>query len=388
MPLLPLTAICGNNSVAKKHLVVDISSHGFGHLAQTAAVLNALPKQLDLRLTLRSMAPLHVLKERIQRPFELIRHQQDKGMVMKNALEVDSEATLCWYQDFHADYPVACLQAQQQLEALQPDLLFSNVPYLSLEAAARLNLPSIALCSLNWGDIFQAYCGHLPGAQAIHTQIHQAYERATLFLQATPSLPMKDLHNTYAIAPIALKGQAQKIHLQHTINANQTRRFILVALGGIGMNYPLKDWPTLKDTYWIFPDQALHRQRTDFVPQSCFKLSYVDLLASCDLVLTKTGYGTQTEAVIHQKPSVCVSRGDWPEEPYLFNWHKQHGEVSFITWSDILSGRFITRIESMLQRNWRKATVNANGAEQAAEIIQYYLKYPHAPALATRNMLP
>lgn len=40
------------------HLFVDISSHGFGHLAITAPALNALAELApDLRLTVRSGVP-------------------------------------------------------------------------------------------------------------------------------------------------------------------------------------------------------------------------------------------------------------------------------------------------------------------------------------------
>jgi len=40
------------------HLFVDISSHGFGHLAITAPVLNAVAEIApDLRLTVRSDLP-------------------------------------------------------------------------------------------------------------------------------------------------------------------------------------------------------------------------------------------------------------------------------------------------------------------------------------------
>ena len=55
------------------HLFVDISSHGFGHLAITAPVLNALGGLLPgLRLTIRSGVPPAKLRERIEVPFELI----------------------------------------------------------------------------------------------------------------------------------------------------------------------------------------------------------------------------------------------------------------------------------------------------------------------------
>lgn len=110
---------------------------------------------------------------------------------------------------------------------------------------------------------------------------------------------------------------------------------MLVALGGIGMKYPLAQWPRLDKVCWIFPDQALNLPRDDFFPQSRFGLDYVDLLSSCDLALTKTGYGTQTEAVVNQIPALCVRRDGWPEPPYLFDWLRQHGEVVFIRWEAV-----------------------------------------------------
>ena len=54
-----------------QHLVVDISAHGFGHVAQTTAVLNALDTT-NVRLTIRSMTPEAVLRARLRHPFTLI----------------------------------------------------------------------------------------------------------------------------------------------------------------------------------------------------------------------------------------------------------------------------------------------------------------------------
>ncbi|CAG0909677.1 unnamed protein product, partial [Cyprideis torosa] len=117
-----------------KHLLVDISAHGFGHLAQTAAVLNALDST-DIRITIRSLAPEHLLRERIKHPFQLIPYQQDNGVIMHDALRVDAAASMAWYQDFHANYAQRRQQAVRELDALKPDLLFADVPYLSLDAA-------------------------------------------------------------------------------------------------------------------------------------------------------------------------------------------------------------------------------------------------------------
>jgi hypothetical protein len=72
------------------HLFVDISSHGFGHLAQTAPVLNHLAARLpQLRLTLRSGLPLARLRQRIAAPFTHIAAASDFGYVMHDAVTPD-----------------------------------------------------------------------------------------------------------------------------------------------------------------------------------------------------------------------------------------------------------------------------------------------------------
>lgn len=351
-----------------KHLIVDISAHGFGHLAQTAVVLNALDIK-NIRLTIRSLAPAHVLRERIRHPFDLITYQQDNGVVMHDALRVDADATMRWYQDFHASYAQRRRQAAMELKLLKADLVFADVPYLSLDAAGLLGVPAIALCSLNWADIFDTYCGHFSGARQIHTEILNAYAQADLFLQATPSMPMQNLSNTLPIAPIALKGSKQAGALHQHVECKGRAIFILVSLGGIGIDFSLEQWPALNGVYWIFPDQALYLQRDDFFAQSCFDLEYIDLLSSCDLVVTKTGYGTQTEAVINRVPAFCVRRAGWPEQPYLFDWHKQNGDVVFIDWSSIQDGSFADELDSILKTTWSKQLVMPDGGRKAAEII-------------------
>lgn len=350
------------------HLVVDISAHGFGHLAQTAAVLNALEMQ-DLRITIRSQAPLSLLRERIQVGFELLPYQQDNGMLMLDALQVDVPKSLAWYQNFHATFAERVEQAAQELAALQADLLLVNVPYLSLAAAQSLNLPSLALCSLNWADVFQSYCGHLPGSAEIHAEILAAYQGVQCFLQPTPSMPMINLPRTRVLAPIVSLGNQQSERLTAATNSS-FRQFILVSLGGIGIHYPLETWPKLAGVAWIFDDKSLYRRREDFFPVSSFGLSYIDLLASCNLVLTKTGYGTQTEAVINQIPALCVQRPDWPEEPYLSAWHQQQGEVVFIDWQAIQTGQFVEPLTALLTTTWTKQRVLPTGAQEAASYIQ------------------
>lgn len=348
-----------------KHLVVDISAHGFGHVAQTSAVLNALDCT-DTRLTIRSSAAEKMLRERIHHPFTLIPYQQDAGMLMHDALRGDVAASMRWYENFHANYPARQAQAARELEQLQPDLLFANVPYLSLDAAGETGIPAVALCSLNWADVFHTYCGDLPGAGRIREQILHAYAQAAVFLQPTPSMDMHPALQTRAIAPITALGKRNPLLLREKAGMPDHTRFVLVALGGLGMDYPLANWPRLPGICWIFPEGALTLPRPDFVTASRFGLDYVDLLASCDAIITKTGYGTQTEAVVNQVPTLCIRRDAWPEEPNLPDWHQQHGELILTDWQTIQAGAFAQQIMALLEMPWGKPLVFPTGAQEAA----------------------
>ncbi len=136
------------------HLYVALSGHGFGHLAQVAPVLNEWRRRWpEARLTVQSVLPKRVLRERIIGPFTLVVGAADFGMVMVDALAVNVAASLAAYRAFHAEWEARLAWQEDVLRQAAPDVLLADVPYLTLAAAARLNIPALALCSLNWADV-------------------------------------------------------------------------------------------------------------------------------------------------------------------------------------------------------------------------------------------
>ena len=137
------------------HLFVDISAHGFGHLAQVAPVLNRLTRQLpDLRITLRSALSTARLQTRLVTPFRHLAESSDFGYVMYDAMRVDLDATARAYRTQHADWEARVDREARLLDELQPRLVFSDVAYLPLAGAKRAGIPALAMCSLNWAGLF------------------------------------------------------------------------------------------------------------------------------------------------------------------------------------------------------------------------------------------
>ncbi|MFN0161083.1 MAG: hypothetical protein ACKVQQ_07630, partial [Burkholderiales bacterium] len=218
---------------AQPHLIADISGHGYGHVAMTAPVLNRIGElRPDVRITVRCSAPERLLREHIGVDFEWVASDLDFGMVMRNALEIDVEASFSRYRALHVGWHAEVEAAASQLTELAPTLLLANVPYLSLAAADRARVPAVAMCCLNWVEIFAHYCGDRPGSGAIIDQMLSAYGAASVFLAPEPAMPMPGLENLRSIGPIGRLGKDLGPAVRHQLGLDPATDLVLLSLGG------------------------------------------------------------------------------------------------------------------------------------------------------------
>ena len=351
------------------HLFVDISSHGFGHLAITAPVLNALAKIApNLRLTVRTRLPRQLLVQRIHVPFELIEASSDFGYVMIDATHIDLPASAAAYRQAHADWPVRVSAEARFLTSRKPDLVLTNVSYLPLAGAALAGVPSLSLCSLNWADLFAHFFGHEPWAASIHAEMLAAYRAAQSFLRVTPGMPMPQLGNVVKIGPIASIGQ--KHELGAGLGAGPRLGgdlAILIALGGIAHRLPLEQWPRLPGVRWLVATDW-HCQHPDAIAFESFGLNFTDLLCSVDAVITKPGYGTFTEAACNGTPVLYQRRTDWPEQDCLIEWLGRHGRAREVAAEALQTGNLAASL-GLLRQQGPISRPQANGAAEAAAHI-------------------
>ena len=142
------------------HLLVAISSHGFGHLSQVAPVVNRLCELIPpLNITVRAALPEAQLRSRIHHLNTLQLATDDFGMVMNHAFSVDTQASLSRYESLHQDWEDKVNALAQQFIDAHVDVVLADVPYFPLAAAKVAGIPAVALCSLNWADILSHYVG-------------------------------------------------------------------------------------------------------------------------------------------------------------------------------------------------------------------------------------
>ncbi|HZC03852.1 MAG TPA: hypothetical protein VE844_21675, partial [Gammaproteobacteria bacterium] len=235
-------------------LYVAISYHGFGHIAQTAPIVNELSRRIPrLKVIVQCSAPARVLRNHFTCAFEHLLEAPDIGMAMANSFDVLVDVSYKAYLSLHREWQARIKRKALRLHTLKPALVLANVPYLTLAAAALAGIPAAAVCSLNWAEIFYSYCRGKPYAELIYRQIREAYSQASVFLTPKPSMPMSGLGNTCSIGPIARQGRDRRSEINERLMLDPNDKLVLIFLGGITTPLAIADWPRLPGINLLMP---------------------------------------------------------------------------------------------------------------------------------------
>lgn len=351
------------------HLVIDITFHGYGHISQIAPVVDTLArKSPGLHLTVRSPAPEAVLRSRIHSPFDHVRLASDVGIPMINALEVDRPLTESSYRDFHRNLGERISDYSRWLVSIGADSVLSNVAYVPLAAARRRGLPSAALSSLNWADMFRGVVSPQPDLVAIYEEIVQSYRAADLFLLTEPGMAPQFPIPLERVPPVSGSEPARREELRALEGALPGEKLVLVSLGGIPTPLDLRRWPKRDGWIWLVPEADLPQGRGDMRATERPGWSFVSILRSCDAVVTKPGYGLYAEAACAGVPVLSSDRPEWPEARHLIDWMRSNAGIRIIPRERLLAGDFGDELHHLLAGSPRPA-VAALGAARAADLL-------------------
>ena len=413
----------------RPHLLLALSSHGYGHLSQAAPVVNALRTLIPtLRITVRGNFPEDQIKRRIVAPDTIVQVADDFGMIMYHALSVDIGASLTAYETFHESWQEKVDQLAKSLIAQKVDLVLADIPYLPLAAAQQAGIPSVALCSLNWADVLEYVLQEVPKriphhnhttpishASSIIEHIRAIYQASTHFILPTPSMSMPLLTNTIAVGPVCSPGLDRKMALRaRTVTPHDTW-LVLVGMGGMPFELTLDRWPSHilgKPVHYIVADhiaQALHARslssdtvgntlrhavsgsptstststptsiptsaspphHPNVIAESATGLNYSDLVASVDLIITKPGYGMFVEAAAAGVPVLYVERPHWPEAQALTDWLSSVAHCAQIRTADLADGTFTEAFTTLLEQGHYTPSPPTGNLEAARLLAQY-----------------
>jgi hypothetical protein len=350
------------------HLWVALSPHGYGHAAMTAPVVAELRRRRPgLALTIQTALPRDFLATRYGSDFTHVTDIPDFGLRMTSATGVDLDATAAEYGRLHADWPAVVERETERLVAAAPDLVLANVPYVTIAAAARAGIPVAGYSSLEWSGIYAHYLGDRPESATIAAQMLEAYNAGDVFLQVTPAMPMPRLAKLKRIGPVARRGDDRRSELRRRFG---TGRVGLVAFGGIDHALDWSRWPRLDGWTWL---TTLERpDRGDVLGWEAAGMGFADLIASVEVVVTKPGYGTFTEAALAETPVLYIPRPDWPESPHLDRWLEGHTRALAVPLDALFGDRLETQLRTLFSLPGRPLA-SPSGIDEAVETLESML---------------
>jgi hypothetical protein len=343
-------------------------------------VLRALwVRQPDLSVTVRTSVPRWIFDANRHGPFTHSACRLDIGAVQADSLSLDPEATLRAYAAIDARKETLIASETVAVAAQRPACILADIPALAFDIAGRLGVPGIAMTNFSWDWIYADYVRDFPRYAGLVENLRASYGRATLLLRLPLYGDLSAFPRLRDVPLVARTARLDRPTVCRRLGLPQQDRLVLLTFGGIGIT--LRTPPMVPAGITFVVTQGEQGGATP--PPPCRLVSnaqlgaadvrHEDLVAACDAVMTKPGYGIVAECIANGTPIIYTSRGRFAEYACLVEGIEAHLPHAFISNEDLFAGRWMPALESILAQARLQPSVDTNGAAVAAEVLLEYL---------------
>lgn len=355
----------------KPVLAYYITAHGYGHGVRSCDVLRAFHRaQPGVELVLVTDLPETFLRNRLPGiPFTLRPAVFDVGMVQLDSVRVDVEATLARALALVAQHKTLLQQEMDFLRSAAITLVACDIPAIPLAAAAQVGIPSVALGNFSWSWIYSAFVERDPRWQDVIELFEQGYRQTDLLLRFPFAEEMSVFPHRCDVPVVAEPGTDRRTELARLTGASPDRRWVLLSFSSLAWDESALDAVAALNDYAFFAVRPLAWDRENIFPVDRETISFPDVLASVDAVITKPGFGVLSECVVNRKPMIYVDRSDFLEYPVLEAAVKKYLVHQHIPADALYSGQ----LSDYLTRLWSQPAPLADCPQHGAPIVAQHL---------------
>ncbi len=303
-------------------LSVYVTSHGFGHLNRTVAVLNRLPADIPVVIRCKHDLFDH-WRERLRRPARFEPHVSDVGALGPpgDSAAVDGAATLDLAARVHAEAMARVEDEAEQLRAEGTAAVLCDAPAAPLVAARKAGVPGFLLANFTWADIYEPHARALgDGSTRFVAELRRDYRQATLLFRAEPALRMAGVAPSLEVGMVVTPGRDRRVELRRDLGLPAGDKVVYVYVGRYGQAG--LGWGRLAKLDGIqfvgfHPPPASAGPLPNFHVASSDTWTGADLAASADAMVAKAGYGTACEAMVAGTPLIYPPRVGFAEHRAL-----------------------------------------------------------------------
>ncbi len=340
-------------------VVFYVSGHGYGHAVRCSRVLEELHRlRPEARLLVRTEAPSHLFPYFV----EVSGSRFESGMVeTSDSLAVDERATVEALLRFAPECDQVVERESQFVRDSQACLLVADAPWIAGEIAVATDVPCVCIANFTWEYIYAPMLGE---GSPLLDRMRAGYGAMSLALRTPLSHGMGfESFSTVVDVPfiarraiagsrysplstVFLAGRAQMTDEVLQQAAASSDDFYFLTLGDRNRNRG--NWRTLRLD-----------ERTKFV----------DVLASCDIVLAKLGYSLVADCISFQKRILYPPRKGFREDSVLRSEVKLHTPAMPISREDYFTGEWGRDLRALSELAPVISPAGVDGATASAEIL-------------------
>jgi hypothetical protein len=352
------------------NLCYYITSHGYGHGVRTAAICNELSP--GITLFIKTSLPESFLREEIQRPFTYLPAEFDCGCVQKDGITVDIPETIKTYSRIAERNQTLLADESRWLKKNKIDGVIADTTPFAFEAASIARIPSILITNFTWYDIYREYAIRYPEFIPVVEQIKKQYGMAGIYFALDRTVDTSYVKAVKNMPVTGRKGVNVRDKIITCYQLDSGKKIGLIYTGNYGMDSA--DWKKLGQLEeWEFLGvYQLPVSLKNFHLISKKHFRYQDLSASVDCVISKIGYGTFSESIIHGVPLMYVPREDFSEFPVLEARLKEWGHAYRISPDDFYRLNWADVLEKV-DKTARPQPYSINGAQECARELERFI---------------
>ena len=297
-----------------------ITSHGFGHLNRSVAVINRIPG--DVPVTIRSDPSLFDhWGERLKRAATLEPHISDAGALNPpgDSMKTDGPGTLAKAAEVHARAMSLVDEEAARLRDEGTAAVHCDSTPVPLVAARRAGIPGTVLVNFTWADVYLPHARKI-GPEALRTvrDVRSAYRHASTLFRASPGLKMAGIAPTINVGMVVTPGVDRRVELRAKLGIPPSEKIVYFYIGRYGQsNLGWERLGRLDGVHFV----GFHPAPTGPLPNlhviPATEWTGADLAASADAIVAKAGYGTVCEAMVAGVPLIYPPRTGFAEHRIL-----------------------------------------------------------------------
>lgn len=328
-----------------------ISSHGWGHAARQRELVRVYrQKYPDNRIIVASNVPRWFWKN----------SQIDeihRGSPSPVAIEINGDIDTCSTRaNLEAFLDSSSVQLNEEIafqDGIEPDIVITDIDPLPVAAASERSIPAFGIGNFTWDWIMAEL---FPDIREDIERISEMYSRGT-YLRLPMGPRTSPFHNVVNVPLLNSgtegdSGMARRVLPAGRICLMALRELPSGRIPGVPAEFvPVSSSPEplAKDICNITPDKL-----------SALGLTFSDLMAASDVVISKAGYGIVSQILAMGKRCVLLKGRSFPEEPYLLKSMQGRTATEILDQKDLhlLSGAVVN-----VSKAPAPSPVECNGAD-------------------------